>query len=114
MACQFCGNPTEQDETVCPQCKEQHRVIILTPEENRSFQGMTINQDSDDTQADNGMTNPRVHVRYFNLDSGQGKLWHKLMVAVVILAVLFFVLPAVFLLILVSGSIWFLLRLLRR
>jgi len=114
MQCRVCGRPTESGETVCWRCAEE-RVTVLTPEENRSFTGVTIEQEPDDKQwSGDGRTNPRVHVRYYNFSTGSGSFWQKILVALIILGIVFFVVPAFFVIVLLACGVWFLLNFLRR
>lgn len=119
MYCENCGNEFKPGETECSVCHSgKGEVKILTTEEKRSFQGMTIEAD-DDAQEGNGRqqgygAQGNVRFKYKVINLGGNSLFTKLIVAGILLFLIVVALPVV-----VFGAglallIWFILRMLSR
>lgn len=120
MHCTVCGQETgSMTESRCKNCRPEPDVQILTPEEREKFHGVTI--DSDGGRQDDGQQrhstgtgqNQGVYIRQVSFGSGGG-LISKIVIAAIIAAIIFFVLP---LALFVAGGLalfWLLYRLLFR
>jgi len=109
--CAKCGGQLQNGET-CPGCgAAQGELRVLSREEHRSFQGVTIDEGKQQEDSGEDKEEPRVYVRTVQfgpgLGWGQRLLWTAVILAV--LGLVFFVaLPLLLLFLAVVGAIWFL------
>lgn len=96
MSCIRCGAYTDPDQNICPDCSQNPQVTVLPPEENENFQGLTIEQTTNDPGYDQSQahhSNPHVYVRHFNFSSTKGNLLLKLFIGAIFLLVIVIALP---------------------
>lgn len=115
MRCAQCGAELKPGEQQCSNCcRTETGVHILTPEDNRQFNGVTLEQEG---QHDAGGGNyeyrssqfgRQVHIRHINL-AGTGLL-AKLLIGAILALLVFIVLPIAFFVAAVGIIIWVLLR----
>ncbi len=118
MYCENCGNEIRPGEAECSRCHSaEDQVKILTTEEKRDFQGMTIEaSDAAGQEHYQHGEEPRPQrSSYFKVVSfGGTSLWTKLFVAGIFLFLIFVALPVFVFGAGLSLLIWFILRLLNR
>lgn len=118
MVCENCGKKFKPGETECSECHSgKGEVKILTTEEKKNFQGVTIESTGDDRQDHNQRRQPERetgYVKYRVVSFGNSGFLTKLLFAGILLFVIFVALPVV-----VFGAglvllIWFILRSINR
>nr|WP_092074881.1 hypothetical protein [Dendrosporobacter quercicolus]NSL49779.1 hypothetical protein [Dendrosporobacter quercicolus DSM 1736]SDN19158.1 hypothetical protein SAMN04488502_11414 [Dendrosporobacter quercicolus] len=118
MVCENCGNEFKPGETECSVCHSgKGEVKILTTEEKRNFQGVTIETTGEDQHDQNQRRRHERetgYVKYRVISFGNSGFLTKLLFAGILLFVIFVALPVV-----VFGAglvliIWFILRSINR
>ena len=118
MKCPACGHDVLDNDRQCPNCGQEFNADArpISRQEIESFEGVTIESEeaksndyrrtSSDYDYRQDQARPRVYVKHFN-----GGLWGTLLVGALILAFIFFVLPALLLIGLAIVAVWWLVRL---
>jgi hypothetical protein len=112
MSCIHCGTYTDPGQSTCPNCNQNPRVIVLPPEENKNFQGITIDQTSDNADYNQPQTqhsNPNVYARHFKFNA-KGNLLLKILLGVIFLLILLIALPLALILLALFIFNWIFLR----
>lgn len=118
--CPECGKERDASVEKCPYCEQELQITVLSPQERETFQGVTINQDTDEGREENYQytgygPNHRVHIRHVHVSGGS--FWSKLLIALTIMAFLaalvFVALPLVFVVVAIVAVVSFIMRLLK-
>ncbi len=114
MRCAHCGAELRPGEQQCSNCCQTETAVqVLTPEEKRQFQGVTLEQEGETETGScykdgNSQSDRRIYVRQINL-TGTGLLT-KLFFGAILAVLIFIVLPITLFFAFAGIVIWLLLR----
>ena len=113
LNCRVCGAKVEMDEEKCLKCREmESKVQVLTLEEKQDFNGITLEQDTQEEeghneyQANNGK--PHIYIKQFSISNTS--LLTKLLVGIILAGFIFVALPIAIFFISIVGIITYIVR----
>ena len=110
MRCVHCGFNLPDEDTVCSNChKPVSEVSVLSPQEREAFDGVTIDQDTDQRDNKTNQQNQqRVHIRrvYIGGNNSLSGFLTLLAVGFIAAVILFFAVPAILLLVAAAVVFW--------
>lgn len=117
MRCASCGAELSSEEQECTNCRTKDTEIkVLTPEEQRDFAGITIDQAGQNTsEKSDQYQNPRerIYVRHTTFSLPQTGFFVKLLIGAGLIILSMAALSTVFFFVVIGCIIWFVLRLFR-
>lgn len=104
MQCNTCGNEFDEQAGTCPGCHtDPGKVQVLSPEERENFNGITIEQNSDNPK--NAKTGSPFQ-KVFIFQSSSGGMLAKLIIGALLLIAVVVFLPLAILFIATLGLNW--------
>lgn len=102
MRCENCGNLNSDNQSSCSRCGQPlTSVQILSPEERENFTGVTIEEESHQSEEDfyyqeyagpNG-SNQRIFVRRMTINNSPGKFLRNFLVGIVLVGLVIVAFP---------------------
>lgn len=116
MVCEHCGNTLDMHDPICRYCHPpETEVKVLTPEERRQFQGMTLEQDHHSDKHDDSFFSDgkKQGYRFIHVNSAKVGMVTKLLLGVVFALFLFFAFSSLAVFVVVGGLFFLFSRLFR-